>query len=420
VDGQLSDAERRVADYIDQHFEESVALLQRVVEINSGTMNHEGVRRVGNVFRAQLDTIGIQTRWIDFDPAVNRAGHLFGRTTGRGGGRSVLLIGHLDTVFEADHPFRGFQRTGMTAVGPGTNDMKSGDVVIVLALQALRAADLLQDADITIALIGDEESPGEPLETVRRDLVEAAQRVDVALGFEGGVRDSTGEYATVARRGASEWKLEVTGQEGHSSGIFTKEAGAGAIFEAARILTAFYDEVRGEEYLTFNAGAILGGTDVTYDFEETRGTVFGKTNVIPKRAVVHGGIRTISLDQLERARRQMRQIVSRHLPVTSAQITFTDGYPPMAPTDANRALMDLYNQGSVDLGLGTLRPLDPGRRGAADISFAAPYADALAGLGAIGQGAHAPGESVDLGSIRTAAKRAAILIHRLTSEKPTM
>jgi glutamate carboxypeptidase len=308
----------------------------------------------------------------------------------------------------------------MTAVGPGTNDMKSGDVVIVLALQALRAADLLQDADITIALIGDEESPGEPLETVRRDLVEAAQRVDVALGFEGGVRDSTGEYATVARRGASEWKLEVTGQEGHSSGIFTKEAGAGAIFEAARILTAFYDEVRGEEYLTFNAGAILGGTDVTYDFEETRGTVFGKTNVIPKRAVVHGGIRTISLDQLERARRQMRQIVSRHLPVTSAQITFTDGYPPMAPTDANRALMDLYNQGSVDLGLGTLRPLDPGRRGAADISFAAPYADALAGLGAIGQGAHAPGESVDLGSIRTAAKRAAILIHRLTSEKPTM
>ena len=110
----------------------------------------------------------------------------------------------------------------------------------------------------------------------------------------------------------------------------------------------------------------------------------------------------------------MEEIVAESLPVTSATITFEDGYPPMAPTEGNRRLMEMYIQASLDLGLGSLVELDPGRRGAADISFVAPYVDGLAGLGLHGRGAHGPEETVDLDSLATATKRAAVLIHRLT------
>jgi glutamate carboxypeptidase len=412
---ELTAPEAGMADYLDAHAEEAVSLLERVVNINSGTMNLSGVREVGEIFRAELDSLGFDTRWIDLPTEVGRAGHLFAERQGSGGPR-ILLIGHLDTVFEEDSPFQRFQRMGDRAGGPGTSDMKGGDVVIVYALKALASVGALRNASIIVALTGDEESPGMPLSVSRRDLVEAGKWADVALGFEGGVREGDTEYATIARRSSTEWFLEVRGNTGHSSGIFSEEIGAGAIFETARILDAFYDEVRGEEYLTFNAGTILGGTDVTYDEESTRGTAFGKTNVVPQRTVVHGGIRTISDEQLQRTREHMREIVAENLPGTSATITFSDGYPPMAPSPANYDLLERYSQVSQDLGFGPMEALDPGKRGAADISFVAPYTPGLAGMGVYGSGSHSPGEEVELASITVAAKRAAILMYRLLEE----
>ena len=205
--------------------------------------------------------------------------------------------------------------------------------------------------------------------------------------------------------------------QAHSSGIFNEYVGAGAIFEAARILNGFYDEVRGEEYLTFNAGNIQGGTDVTYDEQQNRGTTFGKTNVVPRKVIVHGGIRTISLDQLARAKANMQAVVERSHPHTSATIRFRDSYPPMAPTAGNERLQQKLSDINEALGRGPMSTLDPSRRGAADVSFVAPYADALAGLGALGEGGHSPNESLDLTSMPLAIKRAAILILRLANEQ---
>jgi glutamate carboxypeptidase len=417
VGGQLSDEEAAIARYVDEHAEDGIDLLERLVNINSGTLNLPGVREVGSVLDDELVRLGFETRWIDFPASVNRAGHLYAERVGSGG-RRLLLIGHLDTVFEEDDAFQTFERRGSVGVGPGTDDMKGGNVTMVLALQALASVGALDDTTIRIVFTGDEERPGEPLDLVRRDLVEAADRSDVALGFEGGVRDAEGDWGTIARRSASSWKLTVGGQQAHSSQIFASGVGAGAIFEAARILDDFYDEVRGEEYLTFNAGMIVGGTDVAYDEDTAAGTAFGKTNVVPREVVVAGGIRTISNEQLERARAAMRAVVERHLPHTTARIEFAEGYPAMAPTEGNEALLDLYNRGSADLGLGTLQALDPSRRGGADISFVADRVDALAGLGAIGTGAHSPAERVDLDSIPLQAKRAAVLIYRLTRDAP--
>lgn len=414
----LTPPEAALARWVDAHSDEATALLERLVNINSGTMNHAGVRAVGDVLRSEMDDLGFRTEWIDLPAETNRAGHLFARRSGDRG-QKLLLIGHLDTVFEDDDAFQSFLRVeGDWAEGPGIDDMKSGDVVIVFALKALAEAGFLDGSQITVAFTGDEESPGEPLEVSRRDLIEAGRWADIALGFEGGVRDDVAEWATIARRSSTEWRLEVRGKQAHSSGIFGEDTGAGAIFEAARILSAFYEEVRGEEYLTFNAGAIVGGTDVTYDPEKTRGTAFGKTNVVPNRVVVQGGMRTISDEQTRRARAAMQAVVARHLPLTSAEITFTDGYPAMAPTEGNRRLQEMLSGINVGLGRAPMPALDPGRRGAADISFVATDTDGLAGLGAYGEGGHTPEERLDLSSLPLAIKRAAILIYRLSREGP--
>ena len=410
---ELDPVDQRMVDWVDANVGDAIDLLEETVNIGSGTMNHDGVRAVGDVMRRELDALGFETDWIEMPPEVNRAGHLFGyRDTGRG--PKIVMIGHLDTVFEADDAFQSFVRDGDVARGPGVDDMKSGNVIIVYALKALADAGVLDDVSLIVAYTGDEEMTGSPLSVARKDLIEAGQWADIALGFEAAVTYDDSDWATIARRSSSDWMLTVEGRQAHSSGIFGENVGAGAIFEAARILNAFYESVRGEEYLTFNAGTIQGGTDVDYDPQLNRGRTFGKTNVVPRRVVVHGGIRTISNDQLARARQAMREVVAQNLPHTSATIAFEDGYPAMAPTDGNRRLQLLLSGVNEALGRGPMQALDPSRRGAADISFVAPYTDALAGLGALGEGGHTPNESLDLTSMPLAIKRAALLIYRLS------
>jgi glutamate carboxypeptidase len=412
----LSADEQAMVEWIDEHAEESIDLLEELVNIGSGTMNHDGVRKVGDVLRTELDELGMDTEWVELPAEMQRAGHLVGRLEGTRG-RKMVLIGHLDTVFESSDEFQAFARDGNIATGPGIDDMKSGNVVIVYALKALREIAALDGAQVAVIYTGDEEKTGKPLSVTRKDLIDTGKWADVGLGFESAMHFDGTDWATIARRSSSEWRLQVTGEQAHSSEIFRDDFGAGAVFEAARIISAFYDEVRGEEHLTFNAGTILGGTDVEYDFEQNKGTTFGKTNVIPRNAVVHGGLRTISLEQLERAKESMHAIVARNLPHTDASITFTDSYPPMFPTEGNKRLQQKLSDINEALGRGAMPALDPSRRGAADVSFVAPYTDALAGLGAIGKGGHTPHESLELDSMPLAIKRAAILIYRLSREE---
>ncbi len=408
----LNDDEQRMIEWIDANAERAIALVEETVNISSGTMNHEGVRDVGVVMRRELDEIGLDTEWLDMQE-VNRAGHLFGRKES-GGAKRFLLIGHLDTVFEADDAFQAFERDGNIASGSGVEDMKGGNVVIVYALKALAEIGVLDDIPVVVAYTGDEEKTGAPLAVARKDLIEAGEWADIVLGFESAMTFDDADWATIARRSSSSWKLEVTGLQAHSSGIFKAEFGAGAINEAARILNGFYDEVRGEEHLTFNAGTIQGGTNVEYDDQQNRGTTFGKVNVIPSKVIVHDGIRTLTQEQLVRARVAMRRIVADNLPHTSAIISFEDRYPPMAPTSGNRRLQITLSDVNEALGRGPMRALDPSERGAADISFVAPYADGLAGMGPLGEGGHTPNETIELDSMALAIKRAAILIYRLS------
>jgi len=411
---RLTAEEQRIATRVDSGVDGAIALLERAVNLNSGTLNTRGVRAVADLMAPSFERLGFDVRWAPLPAESGRAGHLIAERRGTRG-KSLLLIGHLDTVFEPDSPFQSYRLEGDFARGPGVLDMKGGNAVLLLALEALHAEGALDDTSITVVLTGDEEAPGRPLEVVRKDLLDAAARADIALGFENGSREDGVDMGVVARRSSSSWRLEVRATTGHSSLVFRDDMGAGAVFEASRILDTWYRELRGEEYLTFNVGMMLGGSEVLVDASGSSGAAEGKTNVIPSSAVVTGDIRTISHEQLERTRERMRSVVERSLPGTRATITFAEGYPAMFPTDANYALLARYDEVSRALGHGPVTAFDPGARGAADISFVADLVEAgLDGLGPQGTGGHTVEERVDLRSIPVAATRAAILMYRLT------
>ena len=391
----------------------TLAMLEKWVNQNSGTLNAEGVRKVGDMLRSELEPLGFKVEWIDIG-AAGRSGHLVARHAGKG--RKLLLIGHLDTVFELDSPFQRWERKGDQGVGPGAGDDKGGMAVMIAALRAMHAAGTLKNADITVFLTGDEEDAG-PVEISRRDLIAEGRKADVALDFEGLVRDGGRDMGSVARRSSDEWTLTVKARGGHSSGIFSPGAGAGAIYEAVRIIDSFRRHLP-EDKLTFNVGLIGGGDGATLDSGRVRIAATGKTNVIASTAIARGDMRALSVEQVERTRDKMRAIVAQPLPGATATIEFhPDGYPPMAPTEANRALLARLNAVNRDLGLPAMGELDPVKRGAADISFVAKDVDGLAGLGPYSSGDHAPGEAVDIPSIWVQAKRAAIFMSRLAAER---
>ncbi len=400
---QLTAQEQKIIGYIDSHSGEAEAILEKIVNIESPTENLKGVRDVGRVFDVEFKSIGFNTKWIEMPAEMKRAGHFYAETTGTKGKR-ILLIGHLDTVLTGEK----FRRDGNKGYGPGSSDMKAGDVVLLQALKALYETGALKDTQIIVMLTGDEENSGDPDSISRGDMIALAKRSDLVLSYENG----GDKLATVARRGASSWVLEVTAKTGHSSGIFKESMGSGAIFEASRILNQFYETLRGEKYLTFNPSLISGGTEVNISDQSISAT--GKTNVVPAKVVVRGDLRFISEEQKESARAKMREIVGRSLPGTAATITFHDGIPSMPPTEGNYNLLKQLNQVSQDLGFGMVEAVDPGERGAGDISYVANLLPGLDGLGTSGGNAHARGEFVNLDSLPRQTKRTALLIYRLT------
>lgn len=407
-------SERAIVSYIKTRQDAATALLERTVNVNSGTMNFAGVRAVSEIFQHEFDALGFQTRWLD-GAAFGRAGHLIAEHRARDPDRAmrVLLIGHLDTVFEPNSPFQRFERTDANiARGPGTADMKGGIVVALNALTALQRVGALDRLDVTVVLHGDEEDAGAPLDAARQALIDAAKRADVALGLENAADDPA--TAVTARRSSSRWQVNVQAKSAHSSQLFTDAVGAGAVYELARILNGFYTELHGEEYLTFNPGLVAAGAQLEFHAEPLHASASGKDNIIAPQAVASGDLRALTLEQREQTKERMRQIVAAHLPQTAAEIVFDDGYPPMAPTEGNRRLLGMYDQVSRDLGFGTVTAVNPRRAGAADISFAAPHVPmAMDGLGWLGGGSHTASEFADLRNFQVQTQRLAVLLYRL-------
>ena len=406
----LSPLEQKIVDAVNNKMAYAEAMLKESVDINSGTLNIAGVKKVGDVFAREFSKAGLTPEWVPLPDSLRRAGHLVATRKGTKG-KKLFLIGHLDTVFEPDMPPNPYKRLNdSTATGQGVNDMKGGDVVVIIALQVLEEMGLLKDATIVAYFTGDEERSGSPTSVSRKDFIERAKSCDIALGFEGasGLRN-----VATGRRGSSGWELKVAAKTGHSATIFTPNAGYGAIYEAARILNSFREELSTEKYLTFNPGIIIGGSEMSYNEKNAKGDAIGKTNIISPATVVTGDLRFLTEKQKIAAREKMTAITQRNLGGTSATIRFKDGIPAMEPTEGNDAIRKIVSEVTMSMGLGPTEAGDPGSRGAGDISYVAKYLSGIDGLGASGKGAHAPGETINLKEFPLLIQRTALLIHRL-------
>lgn len=410
----LEPLEEELVRSVDRRVAEETEFLRTVVDIDSGTFHVEGVREVGRVFARELEAMGFETRWVELPPEMRRAGHLVAERLGpqdssaAGRGRRVLLIGHLDTIFEGEG--HRFERTGDRARGAGITDMKGGDVAIVFALRALHDAGALDGASVRVFLAGDEENPGLPTEVSRAALVEAAKNSDVALGFE----PDSGKVA-IGRRGLSTWSLEVAGEQGHSASVLRAGGGAGAVYEAARVVEGFRAAFTGHPTVTVNPGLFLGGTGVEDEGGESpsSGTAAGKFNVIARAAIVRGDLRFVTDEERDEAKERMIGIAAAHLPRAVSRLTFRDIAPGWPATDGNRAVLGLVDRVGRDLGLPSVEPDDPATRGFGDVNFIGTSVPGADGLGVRGSGEHGPDEAIDLASLAPCTARAAVAISRL-------
>jgi glutamate carboxypeptidase len=416
----LTPPEARMASTVDANSAADRALLEQLVNINSGTMNLPGVVAVKDVLVPRFEALGFRVRWVPMEKVTARAGDLVAEHPCPAGaghcGKRLLLIGHIDTVFEPSSAFQKYapvpDSAGKAATGPGVADMKGGLVIMLAALRAMKEAGTLENSEIRIVLSGDEERGGAPIEKARHDLIEAAKQSDVALEFEPGSRIEGKDTISIGRRSSTMWHIEATGLSGHSSQIFGEHFGYGAIYELIRILDAFRTQLS-EDGLTYNVGLVLGGATAQMNAEQTGGQATGKDNVIPPSAIAYGDLRTLSNEQTARVEEKMRAIVAQHLSKTDAKISFDEGYPAMAVTPAGRELLREWSDASEALGLGPVAEAGPMTRGAGDISFVASYLPGLVGVGALGHGSHAEGETIYLDSIPSQAKRNAVLMERL-------
>lgn len=417
ANAHLDRNEKQIVTEVKLSIPQALQEIEQAVNINSGSMNIEGVKQVGLLAKQQLSEIGFDVQWLD-GSEFNRAGHILAtHKSNNPNALKVLMIGHLDTVFAKNDDFQKFKMLSNTkAAGPGVADMKGGNTIIISAMRILKKLNLLDNISIKVLLTGDEESSGRPLSLSKKAIVDGAIWADIALGFENG--DNNINTGMAARRGYTGWTLNVAGKPAHSSQIFNEEIGYGSIYETARILEAFRAQLEQEENLTFNPGIIIGGTNIDYDKAKSSGSAFGKSNVIAQTTKVRGDLRALSNKQLNKAKQTMQNIVKNNLNHTSAELVFEAGYPPMALTQGNLDLLAQYSQISQDLGYNPVKPANPRKAGAADISFAAEHVDmALDGLGLLGSGAHTKNEVADLTTLNKNIEKTAILIYRLSQQK---
>lgn len=364
-----------VRDRVVERVPAYLADLERLVNIDCGSYTPDGVNRVADLVVERLNTIGAQVARTDGGAAPD--GRPLGDlVVGRldGTGPRLLLIGHMDTVFEpgtaAERPFR---IEGDTARGPGVSDMKGGLLAGLMALDALHAAGHRPSA--TFVANPDEEI-GSPFSgPVIRAM--AAQH-DAALVLE--CARANGDLVS-ARKGIADLEVAILGRAAHAG--VEPEKGRSAILAAARMVEAMHGLNGRWPSVTCNVGTIAGGT---------------RPNVVADRCTLELDLRAATAAEFADAERALRELVATpHVADTSAEVRVTASHPPMERSPATGRLVDLAQAIAGELGFAVR---DAATGGASDANTTASAGlPTLDGLGPIGGDDHGPAEWLDLASV---------------------
>ena len=356
-----------------------LADLERLVNIDCGTYTKSGVDEVGRWIAAQLRDLGAQVTVLPHETLGNT---VIGVLDGRGRGRAVL-IGHLDTVFEAGTVAeRPFVIEDGRAYGPGVDDMKGGLLTGLYALRVLRStrgggapADWLPFERLTFVANPDEEI-GSPSSTPH---IEVAAR-DASVAF---VLESARENGDIvsARKGIADFRLTVIGRAAHAG--VEPEKGRSATLEAAHKTLALHALNGRWPGVTVNVGAIHGGT---------------RPNIVADKCELQVDVRATTVNNLEAVEAEIRAIAEGStVPDTTCTIERLHHWLPMEKTPATAALADLAISLAARIGF-ELR--DAATGGASDANTTSGMGvPSLDGLGPVGGADHAPGEYLEVDSI---------------------
>jgi len=405
TEAPLSGTEQALLTWIDSQEQVMIDFLETVTNINSGSLNQDGLERISAIFRNELNALDFNTRTLPghliemphcpgSDLSLDLADHLL--ATRAGSGTRVLLMGHMDTVFPIDSPFQAFSRDGDQVSGPGVYDMKGGLVILLFALKALDQFNLLDEHAISVLLNSDEEVGSL---SSRQYLEQQAALHDYGLVFEGSVENNM----IRARKGLGQARFVVNGRASHAGAAH--QDGRSAIRELAYKIIEIENMTDYEAGLTVNVGLISGG--------EAR-------NMVAPCAEAMVDLRYPEPQQGVVAQRRFEEIATAlySVPEDSGDVS-TDVWinlhrPPKIPTAASDLLLNRTVAISRLLGREVgIADSGGGTDGSLTQAVGLPTLDSL---GIIGSGAHSQREVAELASLVYATQRAALLIHRLLSE----
>ena len=366
--------------------------LRTMVNIDCGSYTPSGVNAVADLCEARFRTGGWEVERTPHAPSGGepRLGDLvIGRLRGAGGPR-VLLVGHMDTVFDegtvADRPFR---IEGDIAYGPGVSDMKGGLLTGFAAVEALQQAGFDGFEQITYVCNPDEEIGSVVSGPVIRGL---APEHDAAFVLEGA--RANGDIVS-ARKGITDFTIEIEGRAAHAG--VEPDKGRNAILEAAHRIVEIQSMHGRWPGVTVNVGVVRGGT---------------RTNVVPAHCELHVDLRSPEAATLDAAAPEIERICAQHsVPDVRTTVRANGWHRPMEKGEGGARLVDLAVRVAADLGF---EVRDAATGGASDANTtSAAGTPTLDGLGPVGGDDHAPGEWLDLTSVVPRISLLAGIVSRL-------
>jgi glutamate carboxypeptidase len=376
---------RRIRELVEARYPVYLQQLESCVNVDCGTFVSVGVSRIADLMQEAFESSGWSverrrhvpgTGTVDEQLGDMLIARLPGSRPRSEGGRRILLIGHMDTVFPdgtaAERPFRREDGRGF---GPGVSDMKGG------LLAGLHAVGALQDADFggfdTITYIcNPDEEIGSPWSS--EAIAEEAPRADVCFVLEG-AREN-GDIVS-SRKGVADVQIRLTGRAAHSG--VEPERGRSAVLQAAHATVGLHELNGRWPGVTVNVGVVNGGT---------------RANVVAERCDLRVDVRAVDAESFEEVLREVRRVgETLVVPDVDIEVEIRRGFAPMERTEATVRLVEQAEAIARELGF---EVKDAATGGASDANTVAGLGTpVLDGLGPVGGADHAPGEWLDLDSV---------------------